>query len=82
MTTTLAICIVLTTFILCMFTFFTIVYLSELKRERELRKAMLKEQKQVQELMQNMPVIVMDLPTKSKSDTIPMQTIKEKKNVN
>lgn len=56
-----AICILGCVFIAAVFTFFTIVYRSELDREREIRSLMLKEQKQLTNFVQgSVPVIIME----------------------
>lgn len=88
MTATNAICIILCTFIVCVFIFFTIVYLSELRRESKIRNLLLEEQKRNQQLMTEnglVPVVVMDLPLKQKSKEDPTQPVisdKNKKNFN
>lgn len=81
MTIIAVVCIVLCVFIICTFSFFTIVYLSELKREKELREMMMKEAKK-STMTGNMPILVMDLPLKSKSEILPTVEPKPKKNVN
>lgn len=80
MTIITATCIVLCVFILCLFTFFTVVYLSELKRERELRRLMMEEANK-SSMSSSLPILVMDLPIKPKTENTPI-TSKPKKNVN
>jgi hypothetical protein len=80
MTVTTAVCIVLCVLIICSFCFFTIVYRSELKREKELRKLMMEEANK--SAMGNMPILVMDLPIKPKSDINLVTEPKPKKNIN
>jgi uncharacterized paraquat-inducible protein A len=59
-----ALCIVSCILIICVFTLFLIVYLSELKREKHLRKTML-EANEI--LNKKFPVMMVDLPIKSSS---------------
>jgi hypothetical protein len=80
MTVVTAVCIVLCLFIVCAFSLFIIVYRSELKREKELRKLMMEEASK--STMGNMPILVMDLPIKPKSEITPVTQPKPKKNVN
>jgi hypothetical protein len=81
MTIATAMCIVLCVFIICTFSLFTIVYFSELKREKELRKLMMEEASK-SNMVGSMPILVMDLPIKPKSDITPVTEPKPKKNVN
>jgi len=63
-----------------LFYFFTIVYISELKREKALRKLVLESNNKMQELLSDnkLPVIIMDIPTKQESPS----NNKDKKSVN
>jgi hypothetical protein len=69
MNTITAICLICCTLIICSFIFFTIVYISELKREKALRKLVLESNNKMQELLSDnkLPVIIMDIPTKQES---------------
>lgn len=80
MTLITAICITLCVLIVCTFSFFTLVYLSELKREKELRKLMLEEANK--SMMPNLPIVVMDLPIKTKPESTPVTEVKPKKTIN
>jgi hypothetical protein len=84
MTTTTCICIVLCFLIAAVFAFFTIVYLSELKRERQMRKLMTEESDKIHALMNTkMPVVLVDLPSKAK-ESAPKLTLVDpsKKDIN
>lgn len=81
-----ACCITLCFLIISSFTFFTIVYLSELKRERTLRKMMLDTNDNLQGLLNGgkIPVVIMDMPINKQSQDSSEQTSsnKDKKSVN
>lgn len=80
MTTIAAITIISCTLIICVFAFFTIVYISELKREKQLRNILLDENKKMQELIGGtIPVVLID-PSKKEKDVIAVS--KDKKNIN
>lgn len=83
MTTITAVCIVLCVLIVCLFTFLTIVYFSELKREQQLRKTILEENQKIQDFIKNgnLPVMVMD-GNKVKEINIESLITKDKKSVN
>lgn len=82
----IAICIVLCTLIVCSFTFFTIVYLSELKREKELRKQIQEQRSKDMNIFDGNPIILVGSaldakPTKSNLD-LPEINNKDKKIIN
>jgi hypothetical protein len=75
-----ALCIVSCTLIICVFVFFLIVYLSELKREKHLRETML-EANEI--LNKKFPVMMVDLPIKSSSVVVEEVDVnKNKRSVN
>jgi len=74
-----ALCIVSCTLIICVFAFFLIVYLSELKREKHLRETML-EANEI--LNKKFPVMMVDLPIKSSSVVEEVDVNKNKRSVN
>jgi len=76
MNVALAICIIFCTLIICVFSFFVIVYFSELKREREIRSLTLEKTSN-----QPIPLLVVDLPKETKSLNFESQN-KNKKNIN
>lgn len=63
MTIATSICITVCCLIICSFVFFTIVYLSELKRERQLRQAALDEFKKTMQV--ELPILMTTVPVKS-----------------
>jgi len=80
-----AICITLCFLIVCSFIFFTLVYLSELKRERDLRKLMLEANEKFHDLLGGgkIPAIMMDIPvSKQTQDSTSDTSNKDKKSVN
>jgi hypothetical protein len=80
-----AICVVLCFLIMCSFIFFTIVYLSELKRERDLRKLMMEANEKFHDLLGGgkIPAVIMDIPTSKQTQDLTSDTSnKDKKSVN
>lgn len=83
MSITTAICITSCLLIFCSFAFFIVVYLSELKREKVLRKIMLDANDKVHDLLSGgkIPVVMMD-PVAKQPDPNTSVTNKDKKSVN
>ena len=74
-----ALCIVSCTLIICVFAFFLIVYLSELKREKHLRETML-EANEI--LNKKFPMMIVDLTIKSSPIIEEVDVNKNKRSVN
>lgn len=77
------ICITICVFIICLFTLCLVIYLNELKREKELRKLMLEQQnKNNNNNIETMPIMLIDT-SKIKESNVELPTLnKSKKQLN
>jgi len=79
MTLTTALCIIACVFIVCLFGFFALVYISELRREQRLRNFIAEEDKYISNFLkgETIPVLVMDKSAKTPQEEPANKTKKD-----